>query len=138
MGHETMPNPAFERDSPRSGRAPQFYVRPMKNAAITIALALLAIVVGYRSFWAYSFARDQNGQEMVLSVMATVEEIKKKSGSYPTKFDAPRSWVWGILPGPEVTYHFDGANCIVYYQEKWPLGPLSVLDCKTKEWYYQD
>lgn len=110
----------------------------MKKTAIIIALALLAIVVAYRSFLAYSFARDQKGKEIVLSVMAAVEEVKRKSSSYPAKFDVPSSRVWGILPSPEVTYHFDGANCIIYYQTGWPLGPLHVWDCRTKEWYYQD
>lgn len=33
-----MPNPAFERDSPRSGRAPQFYVMRLERTSVLIRL----------------------------------------------------------------------------------------------------
>ena len=35
--HKISPNPAFERDSPRSGRVPQFYVMPHRSL-ITIGV----------------------------------------------------------------------------------------------------
>ncbi len=109
----------------------------MKKLALILALALLAATGGYYGLLAYSEARDKQGEQTVLSAMAAVEAVKQKSGSYPAEFDPPAARVWGILPGPEVTYHFDGANCIIYYA-MWPLGPLNVLDCRRREWSYED
>lgn len=110
---------------------------PIRRTAIIIALTVLAIFGGYKILGAYKSAHDRKAQEEAVLAMAVVEEVKSKSGSYPSKFDPPPSRMWGILPGPEVTYHFDGANCVIYYNE-WPLGPHNVLDCKTKEWRWED
>lgn len=110
----------------------------MRRASFIIALALLAILGGSYVLWAYKSAHDEKAQDVAKQVLAAVQEMKRKSGSYPRKFDSPPGRaVWGILPGPEVTYHFDGANCVIYYNE-WPLGPHNVLDCQTKEWHYED
>ncbi len=109
----------------------------MKKTAVIIALALLTVVGGYVSVGAYKSSHDQKGQEMALSVMAAVEDVKRKKDSYPTRFDAAPSTVWGILPGPEVTYHYNGSKCFIHY-DQWPLGPHHVLDCGTKEWSFED
>jgi predicted secreted protein len=41
----SLPNPAFERDSPRSGRAPQFYVRVNRSSAATVYLLCISVEI---------------------------------------------------------------------------------------------
>jgi hypothetical protein len=109
----------------------------MNRVVAGLLWSLVLGFFGYGLLFAYSAGRDRAGMAATESILKVVAEKRQIEGEFPAHLEAFPTKVFGIFPGPEVRYIFQGSDCSVHFSH-WPFGPKMVKNCGGGDWYFED